>query len=45
MLLKVTHHTQGIVTWALASGSPKAVLRAAVELVDRVVFWRGILQR
>lgn len=45
MLLKVTHHTQGIVTWALAGGSPKAVLRAAVELVDRVVFWRGILQR
>lgn len=45
MLLKVTHHTQEIVTWALAGGSPKAVLRAAVELVDRVVFWRGILQR
>lgn len=45
MLLKVTHHTQGIVTWALAGGSPKAVLRAAVELVDCVVFWRGILQR
>lgn len=41
MLLKVTHRTQGIVMWALAGGSPKAVLVAAVELVDCVVFLEG----